>query len=290
MQNIFLAILFSVLVSAFLKLAKRWQLQIEQIIAFNYVSATGLGYFLLNPHFDDLSFNTFVMNHQMPIFFALGILLPSVFIVMAKAIDLVGIVRSDAAQRLSLFLPILAAFVVFGQTFNYARIIAIIFAFLALICLLKKNVQQSPKLGWAGSVSLILVWFGYGVIDILFKQVAKIGINFTNILFATFVLAGVMLFIYLILQGTQWQLPNVVAGLLLGSLNFGNILFYIKAHQYFSSNPTLVFASMNIGVMILATLVGGGLFKEKITKINLLGIVFGVIAMLSLFYLDRLPF
>ena len=53
-----------------------------------------------------------------PIFLALGILLPTVFIIMSKAVEFAGIVRSDAAQRLSLFLPIVASFIIFHETLS----------------------------------------------------------------------------------------------------------------------------------------------------------------------------
>ena len=38
-----------------------------------------------------------------------------------------------------------------------------------------------------------------------------------------------------------------------------------------AKEPALVFASMNMGVIILGTLVGAGLFKEKLTRSNVLG-------------------
>jgi hypothetical protein len=44
--------------------------------------------------------------------------------------------------------------------------------------------------------------------------------------------------------------------------NFGNILFYLKAHQAFADNPSTVFAAMNMGVIILGSL-GILVFKEK---------------------------
>jgi hypothetical protein len=33
--------------------------------------------------------------------------------------------------------------------------------------------------------------------------------------------------------------------------NFGNILFYLKAHQDFSESPSTVFAGMNLGVIVI---------------------------------------
>jgi hypothetical protein len=41
---------------------------------------------------------------------------------------------------------------------------------------------------------------------------------------------------------------------LVGAFNFGNILFYLKAHQAFADNPSTVFAAMNMGVIILGVL------------------------------------
>lgn len=49
------------------------------------------------------------------LFAALGVLLPSVFVIMGKSVESAGIVKSDAAQRLSLFLPIVAALTLFGE-------------------------------------------------------------------------------------------------------------------------------------------------------------------------------
>ena len=79
-----------------------------------------------------------------------------------------------------------------------------------------------------------------------------------------------------------------MGGLLLGCLNFANILFYIRAHQAYGSNPTLVFAGMNLGVITLGTLVGALVFKEKIHSINAAGIALALMAIGCLFYLDTL--
>jgi len=132
------------------------------------------------------------------------------------------------------------------------------------------------------------VWFGYGIIDILFKQVAKSGGAFPTTLFIAFSLAACIMFIYLLFKRTQWNVASVVGGIILGVLNFFNILFYIKAHQSFGSNPTLVFAGMNIGVICLGTITGALIFKEKISKVNWLGIVFSLCAIFCLYYLDKI--
>ena len=288
MHNLIIAVLCSVAVSVLLKVARKRNIVIQQAIAFNYIVALSLSWFLLKPDFKGLEFTDFIAQSEItPIFLALGILLPSVFIIMSKAVEFAGIVRSDAAQRLSLFLPILAAFLIFHETLSQSKAIGIVLAFVGLFCLLSKPNEQS-EVDFRGVLALVGVWFGYGIIDILFKQVAKSGGAFPTTLFIAFSLAACIMFIYLLFKRTQWNVASFVGGIILGVLNFFNILFYIKAHQSFGSNPTLVFAGMNIGVICLGTITGSLIFKEKISKINWLGIVFSLCAIFCLYYLDKI--
>lgn len=288
MFNLIIAVLCSVAVSVLLKVARKRHIEIQQAIAFNYIVALSLSWFLLKPDFKGLEFTDFIaQSENTPIFLALGILLPSVFIIMSKAVEFAGIVRSDAAQRLSLFLPILAAFLIFHETLSQSKVVGIVLAFVGLFCLLSKPNQQSA-VDFRGVLGLVGVWFGYGIIDILFKQVAKSGGAFPTTLFIAFSLAACIMFIYLLFKRTQWNVASFVGGIILGVLNFFNILFYIKAHQSFGSNPTLVFAGMNIGVICLGTITGALIFKEKISKVNWLGIVFSLCAIFCLYYLDKI--
>ena len=289
MHNLIIAVLCSVAVSVLLKIARKRNIIIQQAIAFNYIVALSLSWFLLKPDFKGLEFTDFIaQSENTPIFLALGILLPSVFIIMSKAVEFAGIVRSDAAQRLSLFLPILAAFLIFHETLSQSKAIGIMLAFVGLFSLLSKPNQQQSAVDFRGVLGLVGVWFGYGIIDILFKQVAKSGGAFPTTLFIAFSLAACIMFIYLLFKRTQWNVASFVGGIILGVLNFFNILFYIKAHQSFGSNPTLVFAGMNIGVICLGTITGALIFKEKISKVNWLGIAFSLCAIFCLYYLDKI--
>ena len=57
-----------------------------------------------------------------------------------------------------------------------------------------------------------------------------------------------------------------------GSGNFGNILTYIRAHQSLPGHPSVVFASMNMGVIALGALIGALAFRESLSRLNLLGL------------------
>lgn len=100
-----------------------------------------------------------------------------------------------------------------------------------------------------------LVLLGFGLIDILFKQIAL----FTNLPYTTslFIVFGLALAIMTLVVGfemgfkkTKLNFKNILFRGLVGIFNFGNILFYLKAHQSFAENPSTVFAGMNMGVII----------------------------------------
>lgn len=281
MYTLIISVACSVAVSVLLKVARRQNIQIDQAIAINYVVAASLCLLIFRPQPSSL------LTHATPwwVLIALGVLLPTIFLAMAGAVRHAGIVLSDAAQRLSLFIPLMAAFVLFGEALSASKLMGIAIALVALACLLARPRQAKDGNGQTGrpaALLLLAVWLGYGTIDILFKQLAKSGAAFSSSLFVSFVLAGVLIFLYLLARRSTWTRRNVVAGLVLGVLNFGNIYFYIRAHQVFPQNPTLVFSAMNIGVISLGTLVGAGFFKEKLLWTNAAGIILAITAIVVL--------
>ncbi|MDS1140616.1 DMT family transporter [Pusillimonas sp. SM2304] len=279
MYTLIISIACSVAVSILLKIARKQNIDISQAIAVNYVVAASLCLLILRPEPATL------LNPTTPwwVLIALGVLLPTIFLAMAGAVRHAGIVLSDAAQRLSLFIPLIAAFVLFGEALSGSKLAGISVALTALVCLLLRPRTQGGSGDTQKTVFYLLaVWLGYGTIDILFKQMAKSGAAFSSSLLAAFTLAGILIFIYLFARRSVWRQRSVMAGVVLGLLNFSNIYFYIRAHQVFPENPTLVFSAMNIGVISLGTLVGAGFFKEKLSLVNALGIVLAISAIVIL--------
>lgn len=286
-----IAVLCSVAVSVLLKILRQQTLDIRQTIVASYPVAFALTWLLLEPDLSGIA----KLGDAWGIIVALGILLPAVFIILGRAIEAVGIVATDAAQRLSLIIPIIAAFMLFGDVLTSSRILGLALGFLALIALIYRPQQESTG---AGSITryskhnsqirytafyLFAVWAGYGVIDILFKQMAKQNAAFPLSLLLSFGIAGLLLFIYLLATRVCWQTRALTAGILLGALNMGNIYAYVRAHQVFSGSPSIVFTGMNVGVIVVATIIGVGVFKERLNRINLVGIGLAISCVLVLF-------
>lgn len=279
MHFLLLSIACSVAVSVLFKLARQAGIDLRQTILLNYALASALCLGLLRP---DLGALLHQPGLTWPLLVALGVLLPAVFIAMASSVREAGIVRSDAAQRLSLIIPLIAAFTLFGEALLLPKLWGIVLGLAALGCLLYKPASTGQVASIQGWRYLLAVWLGYGLIDLLFKRLALAGAGFASALLLAFLLAGALLLAYLLWRRTSWQGRALLLGLPLGLLNFGNILFYIRAHQHFSQSPALVFASMNIGVIALGTLVGALAFREPLRAVHWLGLGLAMGAVLCL--------
>lgn len=277
MLSIVFSLICSVSVGVLFKIAKNYKVVLMQIIGWNYVIALLFTQLAFSPDWQSLSVNDFPVM----VLSSLWILLPIVFLFQALSLKYVGIVKTDIAQRLSLFIPILASYFLFGETFSDYKIIGLIVAFIAIFFTLNKaeaTSTESPKWQYP-----LLVLLGFGVIDVLFKKVAAFtAVPYTTSLAVVFSGALIVAWgtnIYQILRKKQvFQANNIGWGIALGLLNFGNIYFYLKAHQELSENPSTVFATMNLGVIILGSLIGVFFFKEKLNKMNYLGIALALVA------------
>lgn len=273
-----LSIICSVTVGVLLKLAKRYQINIMQAVTWNYLFAIALSAFFFKPDLSTLGTQAFS-----PIYIGIGILLPVIFIVQGFAVQQAGLARTDIAQRLSLFISLCAAYFLFNEHFDRLKYVGILFGFAAiLLTMYRKTESIASKKSW---LYLLFVFIGFGLIDVLFKLVSQITvIPYTTSLFLIFCIAFVLSLAYILylasIKKTKLQLINFICGCILGFFNFGNILFYLKAHRAMADNPSTVFAAMNIGVIIAGSFIGIFMFKERLSKWNYFGLALALVAII----------
>lgn len=281
MLYVFLSICCSVLVSIMLKLAKRYHVDVLQAITWNYSTAILLTWLIFKPHW--VNFQIAPVTNLV----GLGVLLPVLFVILGTSVTANGIVRTDVAQRLSLFIPIAASYFVFGENLHLIKIVGILLGLIAVLFSIPwgKGGGKATSGGW---LYLLTIFVGFGVIDVLFKQLSAFkGVPYTSLLFIVFVLCFICSLIMLVVKiasgKTKFSFPHILIGWALGIANFGNILFYLKAHQALAKNPSTVFTAMNIGVIVMGTLVGLFIFKEKLSTLNKIGIILALIAIIVIF-------
>ncbi len=280
MLYIFLSVCCSVIVSILLKLAKRYHIDVLQAITWNYSTAILLTWLFFKPQ----------LHHQQiihgSVYLVVGVLLPVFFLIVAASVRFTGIVRTDVAQRLSLLIPVLAAFLLFKEVLTPNKAIGIGVGFIGIICCIpRRQPGDTRKPVGASWIYLLLVFAGFGVIDVLFKHIALFtDVPYTTSLFIVFIIAFIVslgfLAVHIYRKKTKFSWPHILIGWVLGAVNFGNVLFYLKAHQALANTPSTVFAAMDIGVIVLATIVGLIIFNEKLSALNKAGIALALIAIL----------
>lgn len=285
MIYVLISVCCSVLVAVLIKLARKQQINVQQLVLWNYPTTVALTYFLFNPNLQEVQVDSLPFRFYIP----LMVLLPTLFIFIALAVKYSGIVKTDVAQRMSLFIPLIASFALFGEVIQVNKIIGIIVGLIAVVCSVSWGKSNNSKAN-RNSIYPILVFVGMGFIDILFKQVAQYkDIPYTTSMF--FVFVGAMLFGFLILAYKTLVLNNrldksaIVWGLILGLFNFANIYYYMKAHRAIADNPSIVFTAMNVGVIVLGSLVGIIAFGEKLSLINKIGLVLAIVSIFLIAYL-----
>src|SRR5699024_7115736 len=229
MTYIAFSILCSVLVSVLFKLAPGRRIDVRQVIAGSYLVAVllCLGLFRSSLAFLWQPFG----NVAWGLLLILGVLMPSLFLVLARSVIAVGVARTDAAQRLSLLLPLLAAFTLFGDTLTWLKPLGLALGLFAIACIVSRASAASTA-GRGGWHWPLVVFIGMGIVDILFKRMAQLSsVLFTDVLLAAFTLALALALLYiasLYVRGqANWSWRNAVAAVLLGTLNCGNSFFYL---------------------------------------------------------------
>ena len=280
MELIFAAAICSVLVSVILKLCRDRGFNPAQMITWNYASASILCFLWFKPGLAHISIN----KTPWVLIAALGVLLPTIFYCLARSLQTAGILKTELAQRLSVVLSLSAAYFIFSEYFNAIKLIGIALGVLAVLLILFSQRKGSID-GKQGILFLLSVWAGYALIDVLLKFASGLGMQFAVTLNLVFICAFLLSSIYNIVQhGSLGQTKNILAGLGLGLLNFANIALYVKAHMLLKDTPAIVFAGMNILVVVLGVVAGLIIFKEKLRVATVFGLIAGIMSVVCLAY------
>ena len=286
MIYILFSVCCNVIVSVLLKLARRYSIDIFQAITWNYSMALFLTWVFYKPHIINIQIQ------QLPTvtYITLAILFPALFLVIGWAIKSAGIIRTAIAQRLSLFIAFIAAFLLFNAQPTPLEITGLIIGIAAIICVIPwQKIDPANRRSPYSWLYLLIVFTGFGVIDVLLKQVATFtAIPFTTSLFIifglAFTLSQLVLLYTIIAKKIKFTIRHIFFGWILGIANFGNTLFYLMAPNALSTNPSTVFLIINIGVITLGAVVGLVIFKERLNTLNKIGILLAIVAIIVTAY------
>ncbi len=277
-------ILLSVLINAVLfilfKVFDRFKINTFQAIVFNY-------FFALSVAFSQSETKNSLVEITTKKWFLgaviLGFLFITIFNVLAKTAQKMGISVVAVASKMSVVIPVLFGIVIYNEALGWYKMIGIILALLAVyLTSIKEKTTVNKKLIYLP----IILFLGSGILDTLLKYVEKNFVletelgSYTGTIFLTAATLGSLALLYAVItKKTKISIKNIVAGLALGIPNYYSIYFLLRALQTVGkTDSSKVFTLNNIGIVLFSTILGFLLFYEKFSLKNKIGILLAIIS------------
>lgn len=277
-----LSVLFSSFIFVIFKLFKRFKVDTLYAIVTNYVVACSVGL---------LFYKGEVIVSEIPKkpwfwgTLVLGFLFILVFNLMAATAQRVGVSVASVATKMSLVIPVLFGVLMYNEELGPLKILGVVLALAAVYFASVKG--KSLTIEKSSLVLPLLVFLGSGIIDTSIKYIQEIYISeedypiFSATVFGSAAIAGLIFVLFKILKSPiKMNLRNILGGIVLGIPNYFSIFFLLKALENDPLNSASVFTINNVAIVMLSTLLGILLFKEKISIKNWGGIALAVVSII----------
>ena len=277
MISLTLTILFTVSLFIFFKEFEKRNIDTHQAITFNYLTASIIAILLYG---NSICLTDIVNTSWIYPTIALGVFFVVMFNIMAKTTQRLGISIASIASKMSLVIPVIAA-LLFQRNINLSiyNYIGILLALIAIFLTFKKKQKTQKSLKIA-----IFLFFGAGILDsfldyIREKHLESIN-DFNLFIIFIFFIAFFTGFVIIIIKRNKISFKNIIGGVLLGIPNYFSIYFVLLSLE--SLGGAVVFPVLNIGVVLISTIISYLVYKENLNKENWFGIV---LACVSIFLL-----
>lgn len=270
----------SFLFTAF-KLFEKYRVDSFKAIVFNYITAFLLAHMMSNGNV----VSALVVAEWRWLALLLGLIFIVSFNIMARSSQEAGVAISSVANKMSFVGPILFGIFFLGEHYSILQNIGVVMAIFAVIL---SSGLGSTKLESKKLKLPILLFFAGLAIDIILHivetQYIKEG---ENLLFtgSTFGIAAVLGLIYMIIMSIKEKstpkLRDIIGGILLGIPNFFSIFFFLSALEESEKagwDSSKLFPMANLGIIVVNALVGYFIFKEKLNRINYIGILLALLS------------
>ncbi len=281
-----MSVLTSTLIFVAFKLIVKNHVNILQAIVINYTVCVIEGALVQKqfPSLQEMADKPWLMNT-----FLLGAMFITVFYLTALTVKYSGVAVASIASKLSLIIPVIAAYFLYQDLFSPLKIIGILVAMIAVVLAAYKPDTEHHKHNFNFYFFPVLVVIGSGLIDTFTKwnqakHLTEADFNlFLICVFGTAAVIGwVILFGKYLSKRETFTTKSVGHGLLLGIPNYGTMYFLIAALNVPGWNSSTVFPVNNIAIVVASCLVAMLVFKEHLSKINLLGILLSIAAFLMI--------
>lgn len=284
MIYLILCIVSSTLIFVSFKLIDILKIKIFPVIVLNYITASILGFLLYK---GEITTELFQNASWLHLSLIIGILFIVMFYIIALTTQKAGITVTSVAAKMSVIIPILFSVLSYNEKLSTLNILGIILALISIYLTIFK--KKSKKMEYKNFILPIIVFLGTGIIDsaVKYAQYNFISEDVSYLFSASvFTVAGIIGIVILFFKKSNVQnlfkIKTVAMGIVLGLVNFGSLYLLIMAFDSEVFNSSIIFGLNNIGVVSLSVIISLLLFKEKLNKLNILGILISLIAILLL--------
>jgi drug/metabolite transporter (DMT)-like permease len=279
MFYLIIATLTSVAIIVTFRIFERFKIDNAQAITFNYLVASSFGFFSQAGSF---KFSQIPDQTWFYSAFIVGLTLIIAFHLFALSAQYAGIAITAISSRMSVIIPVTLGFLIFGDTATPIKILGIVVGLAAFYFTFKKDKPIIKNTGY--TLLPILLLLAVGTNDSMMKVAEHYFIQDDFVVFLASAF-GVALILGILLMLIRWKttlktfaVKNLVAGFILGLLNWYSTLYFLKGLDIFQ--VSFFVPIFNIGVVALSALTGYFAFKEKLSKLNWFGIGLAIIAIL----------
>lgn len=287
---IILSVTFSIAIGIIFKSFDRYHIDHFQAIVFNYVTCVVTGCLELGA----IPFNVGMLEADwLPIIIVLGLLFISGFFFVGKTVQYFGIAITSVAQRMSIGLSVPFSIWYYHDPYTSLTIIGIIMA-LCSVVLINIPAKVSNADSTAEALEVVVpaaekkvptLVFLFPILALLISVFIEIILQYLHVVhemkpavesIVLFAFAGLFGFIGIIIMRQRVTWRNFIAGIMLGVPNYFSIYFLLRALETWKGS--IVYPVNNIAVVAISAILGYFLFKERLTRLNALGIVLALIA------------
>lgn len=280
MLDLALSVLSSTWIFVVFKLYDVYKVQTLVAIIINYITACTVGFLL----YEGPVSATEILNTSWawgPL--AMGILFITIFNLMAKTAQTSGVSVASVATKMSLVIPVIIGLLFYGEHLTFLQVTGILLALAAVYfaSLKEKGITINRK----DLILPLLVFLGSGAIDASIKYFEEKHLTdqeipiFSSMVFGCAALSGL---IYIGVgskkQTLKINFKNVLGGVALGIPNYFSIYFLIRALRNNIWSSAAVFTLNNVAIVMLSTLLGILLFKERLSIKNWGGVALAIIS------------
>lgn len=295
-----LFLLGSIILTSYLtlsfKVCEKYKVNIFQAIVFNYITCVITG---------SVVNGSFPLNEKVihspwfPWACVMGVFFVSIFNIIGFTAQKISVAVASVANKLSLIIPVVLSVFLYGESVAGWKLIGVILALLAVVLTCYQSKEQEARKDvevrkWEYLLPFIL-FIGSGLLDALINHVQKQYVTEENknaYLITGFLSAAVigllLLFIQYIRGKQQFAFKHLLAGIIIGIPNYFSIWCLVR---FLKESPWQSSASIpvnNMGIVLFSSIVAWLLFKERVSKVNWVGIGLSLMAICLIAFGDKL--